>query len=149
MTSVSKRVQISVFRKNTLGYSLLLCSILLELFFAVKILDSIQTGVMMGISCAINILLLFALFGVAVKVNVYQPVWSYYGLAIGCYALFRAFVLLPFVLKPESRQALLFSCTFVEGVLVVAGSWVSLIRSKKRAAFLATKEGQALIGKED
>ncbi len=141
-------VKVSVFCKNTAGYALTLLAILLELVFSIRILDSIPTGVMMGLSCGINIFLLFALFSVAVKVNVYQIGWSYVALACALYALLRAFVLLPCLLRPTMNGKFLFWVTLLEGFIELACGVLSLVRSKKRAAFLSTAEGRALVGME-
>lgn len=146
MKEVTKTVKVSVFCKNAFGYGMTLAAILFELVFSIRILDSISVGVMMGISCGINILLLFVLFSVAVKVNVYQIRWAYVGIICAGYALLRAFFLLPVLLKPTAHQSFLFWMTFLEGLLGLSGALVSLVASKKRAAFLATEEGRALVG---
>lgn len=149
MSGVAKSVKVSVFCRNGLGYALTLAAILFELAFSVKILDSIGVGVLMGVSCGLNIILLFVLFSVAVKENVYRTDWCLVGIACGAYALLRGFVLLPLVLKPVENQGMLFASTCVCGALVLAGALVSLVRSRRRAAFLATSEGRRLVGEED
>ena len=148
MSEVSKNVKVSVFCKNATGYGLTLIAILFELMFSIRILDSTPVGVMMGVSCGINIILLFVLFSVGVKVNVYQVGWAYVGLACAGYALLRAFVLLPVFLKPTSNQRVLFVVTLLEGMVELVASLVSLVGSKRRARFLATPEGKELVGQE-
>ena len=142
--SADKKVKISVFKKNSLGYLGVLLSIFFELYFSVKILDSIPVGAMMGVSCFINIVLLFLLFSVAVKVNLYRRFWAVIGLAVGGYAILRAFVLLPVVLRPTENMSKLFLSTLVEGILLVLSCLESYIVSSRRSTFLDSEEGQAL-----
>ena len=95
-------VKVSLFQKDGISYALVLSSIIFELLFSVKILDVIAVNWLIGVSTILNIILLFLLFSCAVKVNVYKVGWAVCALSIAGYAVIRACVLLPLLLKPVS-----------------------------------------------
>ncbi len=140
-------VKLSLFRKNALPAQLILLSIVFELLFAVRVLDVMKIDYLMGLSTFTDILLLFLLFTCSVKVGVYSRFWTWMTLALALYALLRAVVLVPFVLKPLDDQvrlqvynAGLFLCLAVAGLR-------SLVVSHHRQVLMETSEGKALLSK--
>jgi hypothetical protein len=142
-------VKLTLFRKNALPAQLILLSIVFELMFAVRVLDVMKIDYLMGISTFADILLLFLLFTCSVKVGVYSRFWTWMTLALALFALLRAVVLVPFVLKPIDDQvwlqlwnAGLFLCLAVAGLR-------SLVVSHRRQALMETSEGKALLSKAE
>lgn len=145
MPKEMKHPGILVFSKNSLGYALALCSIIFEFVFAIKVLDCIDVGALMGISCVLNIILLFLLFSVAVKVNVYKENWAKTALAIAVYAIVRSFFLVPFVLKPYQKAGFLSLMTLLEGLFLFFSGVVSIISSRRRETYMSSEEGRSLL----
>lgn len=142
-------VKLTLFRKNALPAQLILLSIVFELLFAVRVLDVMKIDYLMGISTFTDIVLLFLLFTCSVKVGVYSRLWTWVTLALALFALLRAVVLVPFVLKPLDDQvrlqlwnAGLFLCLAVAGLR-------SLVVSHRRRVLMATSEGKALLSKAE
>lgn len=143
----SKMVKISLFRKNSLPYAMILFSILFELAYTVVILDDIGVSFMMGIITIINIILLFLLFTCAVKISTYRKEWAFVALLTGAYAVFRAFVIVP-ALKPVSKESNLIIYNLIMAALIITASIRSLILIRKRNAFLETEEAAYLLAKD-
>jgi len=104
---------------------------------------------LMGLSTFTDILLLFLLFTCSVKVGVYSRFWTWMTLALALYALLRAVVLVPFVLKPLDDQVRL--QVYNAGMflsLAVAGLR-SLVVSHRRQVLMETSEGKALLSKAE
>lgn len=148
MAKKIKHEGVLLFNKNYLGYSLTLISIGFEFLFSIKILDSINVGMMMGFSCFLNIVLLFLLFTIAVRVNVYDVDWAKISLIIAIYAIIRCFIIVPFMLKPYQNVRFLSVTTLIEGLFLVFSGIESLSLSHRRIAFLKTDEGRALMNGE-
>jgi hypothetical protein len=140
-------VKLTLFRKNTLPAQLILLSIVFELLFAVRVLDVMKVDYLMGISTFADILLLFLLFTCSVKVGVYSRFWILMTLSLALFVLFRAVVIVPFVLKPlddlvllQVYNAALFFCLAVAGLR-------SLVVSHRRSILMETHEGKALLSR--
>lgn len=139
------QIKLTLFRKNTLSAQLVLLSIVFELMFAIRILDVIKINYLMGISTFSDILLLFLLFTCSVKIGVYSRLWTWIALALALFALLRAGILVPFVLKPMEEQvrlqlwnASIFFCLSIAG-------FHSLIVCHRRQLLLETAEGKSLL----
>lgn len=131
-----KKLLVTRFQKNRLPYALTLLAALLELLYSVTILDHIKVGAMMGLSTAVNIFLLFLLFLCAVKMNVYNRLWSILTLAVGCYCAVRALVLQPVLLSPTGKVALLNGLNISCAVLLLVSGLYSLNIIRRRAPYV-------------
>lgn len=138
-------VKVSLFQKDGISYALVLSSIIFELLFSVKILDVIAVNWLIGVSTILNIILLFLLFSCAVKVNVYKVGWAVCALSIAGYAVIRACVLLPLLLKPVSDVPGLVLDNAGLACFLGAAGVRSLLVSSRRRAFMKTKEARDLL----
>ena len=143
-----KMVKVSLFRKNSLPYAMILFSILFELAYTVIILDDIAVSYMMGAITVVNIFLLFMLFACAVKVGTYRKWWVKATLVIGIYALIRGLVIVPAVLHPQTRFGTLLFCNIVMALLCITASLRSLALISRRDRFLQTEEADYLLAKD-
>ena len=143
-----KMIKASLFRKNSLPYAMILVSILFELAYTVWVLDDIEVSFMMGLITIVNIFVLFMLFACAVKTSTYKTGWVIASLAIGGYAVVRAFLIVPFVLHPQTLQNRLMICNLVLAFLCIAASLRSLLIIAKRNEFLKTEEASYLLAKD-
>jgi len=127
-----KKAYVSLYKKDTLSYSLILCAILAELIYVIMVLDVMSVSYLMGITVMLNILILFALFTCAMKVSVYHKTWALIAVFLGIYMLVRMFVLVPLVLKPYSRQTVITAANIVGGGLLMVAGLISLKRTTIR-----------------
>lgn len=127
-----KKAYVSLYKKNALPYSLALLAILVELVYVIMILDVMNVGYLMGVTVMINIVLLFALFNCAVKINLYNRTWSLIAIGIGVYMLVRMGILVPFVLKPYGRQFIIAIADIAGGVLLITAGILSADRTTRR-----------------
>lgn len=127
-----KRAYVSLYKKNTLPYSLTLCSILAELVYVVMILDVIAVSYWMGVTVIVNIILLFVLFTCAVKINIYDRKWSVAAMGVGVYMVARMFVFIPVVLKPFDRQAAIMAANILGIILLFTAGLLGARRSDRR-----------------
>lgn len=129
-----KKAYVSLYKKNGLAYGLTLCSILAELIHVIMILDVMAVNYLMGATVMVNILMLFVLFTCAVKVNVYDRKWSAITAGFGIYMFVRAFVLVPYVLKPYGRQTTIAMANVIGGAILIAAGIISARRAARREA---------------
>lgn len=131
-----KKVYVSLYKKNTLCYALILLATALEFVYVVSVLDRMKISWLMGGAVMVNIFVLFLLFTCAVKVNVYSALWCRVTLAAAAYILLRQTVLIPFVIKPIGRGTRILILNIVSIVLLTAAGAIGIIRAGKRAALL-------------
>ncbi len=143
-----KMIKVSLFRKNSLPYAMILFSILFELAYTVWILDDIAVSFLMGLITIVNIFLLFMLFACAVKTGTYRKGWVIVTACIGGYAMFRAFLIVPFVLHPQTILMRLMVCNVIMALLCLAASVRSFAIITKRDEFLKTDEASYLLAKD-
>ena len=62
-----KKAYVSLYKKDVLPYSLILCAILAELIYDIMVLDVMPVNYLMGITVMVNIAILFLLFTCARK----------------------------------------------------------------------------------
>lgn len=127
-----KKTYVSLYRKDSLPYSLILLAILAELVYVVTILDVIAVSYLMGITVILNIVLLFGLFTCAMKVSVYQRSWTIGSIALGVYMLLRMSVLVPFILKPYAKLTLITAANLTGGLILMIAGLISLRRISRR-----------------
>lgn len=120
-----KLVEISFFRSNALSYQLILFSVLAEMIYVIALLGQVEINVLVGVITMINIVMLFLLFTIAIKVNVYSMYWTRIGFATTAYLVLRAVVLLPMVVKPLGSYGLIYGGTAVTILLLLAGCIIS------------------------
>ena len=143
-----KMIKVSLFRKNSLPYAMILVSILFELAYTVWILDDIGVSYMMGLITIVNIFLLFMLFACAVKTSTYRKRWVIASAVIGIYAMVRAFLIIPFVLYPQTLLTRLMVCNVIMALLCLVAAARSLTIITKRDEFLKTDEASYLLAKD-
>lgn len=127
-----KKAYVSLYKKNGLAYALILMSILAELTHVIMVLDVMTVNYLMGITVMINILILFVLFTCAVKVNVYNMKWSMIAVGFGIYMIVRAFVLVPYVLKPFERQTAITIANLMGTIFLITAGVISVRRTARR-----------------
>jgi hypothetical protein len=132
LTEKEKKAYVSLYKKDSLSYSLTLCAIIAELVFVVGILDVMEVSFWMGITVMVNIAVLFILFTCAVKMNIYNRTWGIVALVLGVYFLVRQFVIVPGVLKPYERQVMLMVANISGAVCLVLAGLVSIKRTNRR-----------------
>ncbi|MFT4106795.1 MAG: hypothetical protein QM657_13640 [Lacrimispora sp.] len=131
-----KKAYVSLYKKNVLPYSLILCSILAELVYVIMVLDVMPVSYLMGITVMVNIMMLFALFTCAMKVSVYHKKWAVTAVFLGIYMLVRMSVLVPFLLKPYGRQTEIGAANIVGGIILLAAGLISLKNTNRRQRLL-------------
>lgn len=132
MDEKEKKTYVSLYKKDTISYSLTLCAIIAELVYVISILDVMAVSFWMGVTVMVNIAILFILFTCAVKMNVYSKQWAMIGLAMAVYMVVRQFVLIPFILKPYGRQLVIGTANLAGAVLIVSAGVVSIRKTERR-----------------
>jgi len=128
-----KKVYVSLYKKDSLSYTLALCAIVTELVYVISILDVMPISFWMGMTVMLNIGVLFALFTCAVKMNVYDERWAVIAVGLGVYMLIRQFVLVPGILKPYDRLSIIAAANVAGAVLLFGAGIVSRQRCSKRS----------------
>lgn len=127
-----KKTHVSLFKKDGTSYALALLSVLVEFIYVVSILDVVPITYWLGIAVMVNILILFLLFTCAVKINVYNKMWSVITFGLGIYVLIREFVLIPTLLQPYANHTRILILNLVcAGLLFVAGT-ISFLKCTRR-----------------
>lgn len=132
LTEKEKKTYVSLYKKDTLSYTLTLFAILAELVYVISILDVMEVSFWMGVTVMVNIGMLFALFTCAVKMNIYDRQWAAIALLLGIYILIRQFVLVPFILRPYDRNTIIAAANIAGAVLIIAAGINSNAKSKRR-----------------
>jgi len=132
LTEKEKKTYVSLYKKNSLPYSLVLSAILAELIYVVTILDVMAVSYLMGITVILNIVILFGLFTCAMKVSVYHRNWAIAGISIGIYMLIRMSVLVPVVLEPYAKQTIIAAANLIGGVILITAGIISLQKTGRR-----------------
>lgn len=132
MDEKEKKAYVSLYKKDGLSYSLTLMAIVAELVYVIGILDVIEVSFWMGPVVMINIVMLFALFTCAVKMNIYEKKLAFAAIALGIYMIVRQMVLVPFILKPYDRQLLIMAANVIGTCLLVAAGLTSIRRCSRR-----------------
>ncbi|MFI3170078.1 MAG: hypothetical protein R3Y06_09055 [Faecalibacterium sp.] len=130
-----KKVEISFYRKNSGAYNLALLSVLAEFVYVVTVLDQMAVNYLMGAVTMMNIALLFLLFTVGIKMNVYSEKWTKIGFGIAAYFAFRIVVLLPFVVQPLDKFVQIYGAAGISLALLLVAcvqSQIIITRRNKR-----------------
>ncbi len=127
-----KKAYVSLYKKDVLPYTLILCAILAELIYDIMVLDVIPVSYLMGVTVMINIVILFVLFTCAVKVNIYHKIWAVIAVFLGIYMLVRMSVLVPLVLKPYARHTEIMAANLLGGLMLLAAGFISLKHTNRR-----------------
>lgn len=132
LTEKEKKTYVSLYKKDTLSYTLTLFAILAELVYVISILDVMAVSFWMGVTVMVNIGMLFALFTCAVKMNIYDRKWAVIAVILGMYILVRQFILVPFVLRPYDRTTRIAAANIVGAALIIAAGMSSTAHSSRR-----------------
>ncbi|PNV60521.1 hypothetical protein C0033_18565 [Clostridium sp. chh4-2] len=132
MDEKEKKAYVSLYKKDGLSYSLTLLAIVAELVYVISILDVIEVSFWMGPAVMINIVMLFALFTCAVKMNIYEKKLAFAAVGLGIYMILRQAVFVPFILKPYSRQMIIMAANAAGTCLLVAAGFISIHRTNRR-----------------
>lgn len=129
-----KKIQVMLFKKDGFSFTMALLAIAMEFIYVVNILDAMSISWILGVTVLGNIFMLFLLFTCAVKINVYEKIWSCITFLTGIYFLVRQFVLVPYILRPyENRTAILVVDLLGAALLLTAGA-VSFRNTVRRKA---------------
>ncbi|MBT9780052.1 hypothetical protein GPL15_26655 [Clostridium sp. MCC353] len=132
MDEKEKKAYVSLYKKDGLSYSLTLFAIVAELVYVISILDVIEVSFWMGPAVMINIVMLFALFTCAVKMNIYEKKLAFVALGLGAYMVLRQVVFVPFILKPYSRQMIILAANAAGTGLLIAAGLTNIRRTDRR-----------------
>lgn len=132
MDEREKKAYVSLYKKDSLSYSLTLLTIAAELVYVISILDVIEVSYLMGPVVMINITMLFVLFTCAVKLNIYEKKMAFTAIGLGIYMMVRQMFLVPLLLKPYDRQVIIASANIVGACLLIAAGTVSIRRIDRR-----------------
>lgn len=139
-----KLTEIAMYRENEAAYRLVLCAVIAELVYVIQILGNMEINFLVGAVTMINIAMLFSLFTVAIKVNVYSDLFTKIGYILVGYLALRLFVLLPSLVKPTGNKTVIYGATIATLVFLLLGSLVSSQRIIMRnTAIKLAKEGKA------
>lgn len=127
-----KLEKISLFKSNKLAYMLTLLSTVTELIHTVMILDVIESNNLVFIVVMLNITMLFGIFYIAVKENVYSRKASIAAIILAAYILFRTFYAVPNVLRPASKSMTLLALDLITTALLIVGAVITIDISKRR-----------------
>ena len=127
-----KLEKISLFKSNKKAYMLTLLSTITELTHTVMILDVIASNNLVFLVVMLNITILFGIFYIAVKENVYSRKASVAALILAGYIMFRTLYAVPNVLKPAEKVGKLLTLDIISAVLLVLGAVITLDISKRR-----------------
>lgn len=127
-----KKTYVSLYKKNSLPYSLILLAILAELVYVVTVLDVMAVSYLMGIIVILNIVILFGLFTCAMKVSVYQRSWALGSILLGIYMLLRMSVLVPVVIRPYAKLTTITAANLIGGLILITAGIISLQKTDRR-----------------
>lgn len=133
-----KKIDISFYRKNSRAYNITLFAVLTEFIYVVTVLDQMTVNYLMGAVTMINIAVLFLLFTVGIKMNVYDAMWTKIGFGISAYFVLRVAFLLPVVVQPLDKLPQIYGWAIVTLVLLfvacVQSQHIITLRDKKKVA---------------
>ncbi len=135
-----KSILTTFFQDNAKAYMITLCSTLVELWYTLSILDVIEVNFLMGIITFLNITLLFTLFTAAVKIKIYSKKWAINAIVIGVYAIIRAFIIIPVVVKPYAELSFNIILNVILGVLLISAGLMTIKVIKQRKPYLSKME---------
>lgn len=87
-----KKIDLSFYKPNTLGYYGVLLATICELVYLIVILGKMDKTLLIGIFIIINIVFLLFLFSTSMEVKVYKKNASIFTIAFGVYNITRLFV---------------------------------------------------------
>lgn len=131
-SQAEKKVYVTLHKKDGASYALALLATLVEFLYVIAILDVMPVSYRMGLTVIVNIFLIFLLFTCAVKMNVYETKWAIVALAVAGYMVLRALVIVPLVLRPYARQAMLLLTGLVGAAVLMAAGLGSIRKSTRR-----------------
>lgn len=120
-----KLAEISYYKSNNLSYKMVLFAVLAEMIYVITVLGQVEINALVGLITMVNIVLLFLLFTIAIKVNVYSQFWTNIGFATTGYLALRAAVLLPMLVKPLGSYTAIYGMTAISIALVLFGCIIS------------------------
>lgn len=133
-----KKVDISFYRKNSRAYQITLFAVLAEFIYVVTVLDQMTVNYLMGVVTMLNIAILFLLFTIGIKMNVYDALWTKIGFGISAYLVLRITVLLPVIVQPLDKLPQIYGWAIVSFVLLlvacVQSQRIITLRNKKKEA---------------
>jgi hypothetical protein len=135
-----KSILTTFFQDNAKAYMITLCSTLVELWYTLSILDVIEVNFLMGIITFLNITLLFTLFTAALKIKIYSKKWAINAIVIGVYAIIRAFIIIPVVVKPYAELSFNIILNVILGVLLISAGLMTIKVIKQRKPYLSKME---------
>ncbi len=135
-----KSILTTFFQNNAKAYVITLCSTLIELWYTLTVLDVIEVNFMMGIITFLNIILLFTLFTAAVNIKIYSEKWAINAIVIGFYALLRAFIIIPVVVRPYEKLSFNIIMNVILGALLLSAGFMTLKVNKQRKPYIDKME---------
>ncbi len=132
MSVQEKKTRITLYKKDSASYALILLAAAAEFVYVVNVLDAMPVSFWTGITVMVNIFLLFMLFTCAVKVSAYHKRWTLVSICAGVYMLLRQFILVPLVLKPVERETVILLANVIGAVLLLFAGYVSLGKIARR-----------------
>jgi phosphatidylserine synthase len=133
-----------LYRKNNLGYSLIMVFISLNVVYSIFVLNNMDVNWELGIFIFVTILLLLFGFLMASKMLVYSIRWSYIALGVAVFQLTRLFI--GNYTFSSTQYFLLNLCIIASAISCFAGGLISIRRSLFRKQLLdASKNKQDIL----
>ncbi len=125
-----KLTEISLYQTSDTAYKLVLFSVLFEIYYVITVLGSMEINFMVGVVTMTNIVIMFSLFTIAIKVNVYSELWTKIGYGLSVYLAVRILVLLPSLIKPFANQTAIYASSIITFALLFLGCITSTQKIK-------------------
>lgn len=124
-TKKDKLVEISFYKKNEQAYNLALLAIFSEVYYIVTLLCNMSINYVVGLTTIANIVVLFLLFTIAIKISIYDSLWTKISFGVTAYFVLRIFVLLPLIAKPIDKVTQIYASAIIACIFLGLASIVS------------------------
>ncbi|MFI3254608.1 MAG: hypothetical protein R3Y63_09770 [Eubacteriales bacterium] len=116
-----KLIEISLYQTSATAYKMVLLAVATEMYYVITVLGNIEINYLVGAITMLNIAILFMLFTIAIKVNVYSDLWTKIGFGLSGYLALRSGVLLPAIVKPYASLTAIYASSILTFALLFFG----------------------------
>ena len=135
-----KKAKISLYKKNTSSYILLLFAVLFEMIYTIVTLNNMTTNYKMGVVILINIVLIFLMFSCAVKVKIYIKKSIYICGCISIYVIVRYLLLIPYFVQPKGQLMTIRISSILTFILCLTATIISYKVTVRREHILKQEQ---------